>query len=296
MLNEKGHLMQTIGRESVPETIEAMLAAGLSIENIRSRLLGCGWHERSVADFLSSFATRYLGQSNDSCEATAACGPSPSLDARVDLGDVVALRRVSMRKPALSVFSGFLTDEECCALMEASRPRLTRSKVITFGGTVDIKPTRTSQSASFSLGETLLIERIEKRIERLVRWPSQNTEGLQVVRYGPRSSFQPHYDYYEYERLDGAAGRRRQRIATLIMYLNAPEEGGMTSFSDVELDIYPHQGDALFFSYPTADRSSLSMHCGVSVVSGEKWIATKWMITPAPEELPIMQSTQPPKL
>lgn len=278
----RGATDATRARESIPETIEAMLAAGLTLEGIRSRLLNFGWHPHSVDAFLGASATRFLGHGNSSAEPGGACvGPSARLESSTDLGDVVALLRMSLRKPDLALYSGFLTQTECCALIEASRPRLTRSKVVTSGGETAIKPTRTSDSASFGLNENALIERIERRVERLVRWPTQDTEGLQVVRYGPRSSFRPHHDFYDLDASGKVTGGRRQRIATLIMYLNAPEFGGMTSFSDVELDIYPQQGDAIFFSYPTADRASLTMHCGVSVVTGEKWIATKWMISPA---------------
>lgn len=45
-------------------------------------------------------------------------------------------------------------------------------------------------------------------------------------------------------------------------------------FSDVELEILPQAGNALLFSYPEASRDSLTLHAGVPLGSGEKWIAT----------------------
>jgi prolyl 4-hydroxylase len=41
----------------------------------------------------------------------------------------------------------------------------------------------------------------------------------------------------------------------------------------------PRRGQALYFEYTTADGAldPLSLHGGAPVLSGEKWILTKWM-------------------
>lgn len=66
-------------------------------------------------------------------------------------------------------------------------------------------------------------------------------------------------------------------MATFVIYLNTPEQGGATTFPDVGLDIAPRQGHAVFFSYPRPHPSTRSLHGGAPVRAGEKWIATKWL-------------------
>jgi len=66
-------------------------------------------------------------------------------------------------------------------------------------------------------------------------------------------------------------------VATLIIYLAEPGAGGATVFPDLGLQVTPKRGQAVFFSYAEPIPASLSLHGGEPVVTGEKWIATKWL-------------------
>lgn len=66
-------------------------------------------------------------------------------------------------------------------------------------------------------------------------------------------------------------------MATLIIYLQSPEQGGATLFPDVQLEVAPQRGNAVFFSYDRPHPCSQSLHGGAPVRAGEKWIATKWL-------------------
>jgi len=59
------------------------------------------------------------------------------------------------------------------------------------------------------------------------------------------------------------------------MYLNTPEEGGGTAFPRIGLTVTAMRGSAVYFAYDSGDESSL--HAGLPVLKGEKWIATKWL-------------------
>ena len=63
------------------------------------------------------------------------------------------------------------------------------------------------------------------------------------------------------------------------MYLNDVAEGGGTDFPDVGLSIVPRQGRAVYFAYTGhfGEVDPLSLHAGLPVIRGEKWIATKWL-------------------
>ncbi|NCW57916.1 MAG: 2-oxoglutarate-dependent dioxygenase, partial [Gammaproteobacteria bacterium] len=68
-----------------------------------------------------------------------------------------------------------------------------------------------------------------------------------------------------------------QRVASLVMYLNTPPRGGATNFPDVGLEVAAVKGNAVFFSYDKADPSTGTLHGGMPVIAGEKWVATKWL-------------------
>ena len=73
-------------------------------------------------------------------------------------------------------------------------------------------------------------------------------------------------------------GNWGQRVATLILYLNEPEEGGETIFPELNLKIRPVKGHAVYFSYfHRGQVDPKTLHGGAPVIKGEKWIATRWV-------------------
>lgn len=213
----------------------------------------------------------------------SAAMPTPQLDtsgAMVDAGDkwVNVLQRV--HAPDLCVFSNLLGAAECEALIEAAKPRLLRSRTInTQTGAEALNRHRTSDGMFFTRFENAIVQRVELRVARLLRWPVQNFEGMQVLRYRPGAQYKPHYDYFDPDEPATPAllARGGQRVATLIMYLQGPERGGATVFPDAALSVPPIRGSAVFFSYAEASPDSLSLHGGAPVEAGEKWIATLWL-------------------
>ncbi|MEX8514250.1 MAG: 2OG-Fe(II) oxygenase [Leptothrix ochracea] len=187
---------------------------------------------------------------------------------------------LSLRQPRIVLLGGLLTDEECDALVVQADSRLQRSETVdqTHGGSL-VHEARTSDGMFFPRGVSPLVERIEARIAALLNWPIENGEGLQVLRYRPGAEYKPHYDYFDTSLASTSAILRRggQRVATLVMYLNTPIRGGETTFPDIGLNVSPHKGNAVFFSYPVAASSSLTLHGGGEVLEGEKWVATKWL-------------------
>jgi prolyl 4-hydroxylase len=209
--------------------------------------------------------------------------PSPApggAGVTLDAGDkwVEVLRRQQL--PEVVVFANFLNPSECDALIEAARPRLSRSLTVdTRTGCEALHPDRTSQGMFFERFENDVVLRVEKRIAKLLRWPAQHGEGLQVLRYRKGAQYLPHYDYFDPREAGTPAllARGGQRVATLIMYLATPQAGGATVFPDLGLQVIPKRGQAVFFSYTEPLPSSRSLHGGEPVTAGEKWIATKWL-------------------
>ena len=97
--------------------------------------------------------------------------PSPiDLNGRavLDLGDRQVQVIASLLLPRVVVLGGLLSHEECDALVEASRHKLSRSTTVDMesGGNM-VHPDRTSEGTYFNRGEDELCTRIEARIARL---------------------------------------------------------------------------------------------------------------------------------
>lgn len=258
--------------------------AGHGHEAVLRSMLASGWQEDVAIEAMETTLQQHLD-----AEAVrrglppAVPVPEPQLadsPLYLDAGD----RRVhvlqAMFQPRIVVFGDLLSDEECDALIDAARPRMARSlTVATRTGGQEVNDDRTSNGMFFTRGESEMIARIEARIARLVNWPIENGEGIQVLQYGPGAEYKPHYDYFE----PGEPGtpsivqRGGQRVATLVMYLSEPARGGGTTFPDIHMEVAPKRGNAVFFSYERPHPSTRTLHGGAPVIEGEKWIATKWL-------------------
>lgn len=184
---------------------------------------------------------------------------------------------LSLDAPTLRVLDGLLTPPECSELIELARPRLKRALTVDSEGQQQVDQRRTSEGMFFALNEQPLIGRIEQRLAGLLGIPASHGEGMQILHYGPGQEYEPHFDWFDPEQagFDIITKIGGQRVASVVMYLNSPEQGGGTAFPDVGLTVTARQGSAVYFAYEGGDLSSL--HAGLPVLKGEKWIATKWL-------------------
>lgn len=117
-----------------------------------------------------------------------------------------------------------------------------------------------------------------------------------VLRYNHLQRYESHYDVFDPE---SYGPQPSMRIATVLTYLSGAEEGGETvlplegkeglsrlkaksfSYKDctIGLAYKPKAGDALLFYsiFPNGTFDRRSLHGGCPVISGEKWVATKWI-------------------
>lgn len=276
-------------------------SAGCSPESVLKAMLDAGWDpavaeaalERTLLEHLSAVAPGQLAQvAPEVREAVQAAqaqlgpgSPVPTIDLtgsprRVDAGDRWVDIVAHMNHPRVVVLGSLLSAEECDAIIESAKPRLARSLTVqTTTGGEELNPDRTSSGMFFTRGQTPEVTALEQRIARLVNWPVENGEGLQVLHYRPGAEYKPHYDYFAPEEAGTPTILKRggQRVATLVMYLNEPERGGGTTFPDVGLEVAPVRGHAVFFSYDRPHPSTRTLHGGAPVVQGDKWVATKWL-------------------
>ena len=272
--------------------LEAQTALGHDRRALFDALLASGWQADSAARLLQATPAELLAFGVPPVAYAASRVPElpvtvpvprPLLDAggtMVDAGDKWVEIVHQGHEPEVMVFANLLSPAECEALMDAARPRLSRSFTVdTQTGGEELHPDRTSQGMFFTRSENEVVQRVEARIAKLLNWPIKNGEGLQVLRYPPGAQYRPHYDYFDPAQPGTAAILKRggQRVGTLIMYLYEPEAGGATVFPDIDLQVAPRRGQAVFFSYAQASPASRTLHGGAPVTVGEKWIATKWL-------------------
>lgn len=199
---------------------------------------------------------------------------------QIDAGDRMVDVIASLSQPRVVVLGNLLSAEECDALIASARPQLARSlTVATKTGGEELNPDRTSSGTFFARGQTPEVARIEARIARLLNWPVENGEGLQVLHYQPGAEYKPHYDYFDPDEPGTPTILKRggQRLATLVMYLSEPARGGGTTFPDAGLEVAPVRGNAVFFNYDRPHPSTRTLHGGAPVIEGDKWVATKWL-------------------
>ena len=264
--------------------IVAQAEAGHPAESVLKAMIASGWNEDVAVDAMESTLREHLEQ--QAVQKGLPPGvpvPEPSLGESplyLDGGDrQVAVLQV-MVNPRVIVFGGLLSDEECEGLIDLAKPRMARSlTVATKTGGEEVNADRTSNGMFFQRGENPLVRTIEERIARLVNWPMENGEGLQILHYRPGTEYKPHYDYFDPAEPGTPTILKRggQRVGTLVMYLGEPEKGGGTVFPDVSLEVAPKRGNAVFFSYERAHPSTKTLHGGSPVLAGDKWIATKWL-------------------
>jgi prolyl 4-hydroxylase len=258
--------------------------AGQPPEAVLKSMLASGWREEIALTALEETLRGFLGE-----QAKAAGLPVPIVvpeplageaSAALWAGDREVHVLASLRNPRVIVFGGLLADDECDEMIALARERLVRSETVqTATGASEVNEARTSEGMFFNRGENPLCARIEARMAALLDWPLENGEGLQILRYRPGAEYKPHYDYFDpaHTGTPSILKRGGQRVASLVCYLNTPAKGGATVFPDVNLDVAPIKGNAVFFSYDRPHPVTRSLHGGAPVIEGEKWVATKWV-------------------
>jgi prolyl 4-hydroxylase len=189
---------------------------------------------------------------------------------------------MAMSSPDIALFDQVLTEPECDELVLMSRHKLKRSTTVnTQDGSTEVIQDRSSNGTYFNVRENEFIAGLDERLSDLTGHPVEHGEGLQVLQYHPGGQYKAHFDYFAPEDPGSALHLRQggQRVCTVVLYLNEVAAGGQTHFPRLNLTILPKKGAALYFSYcdPTGRLDARTLHAGMPVVEGEKWIATKWI-------------------
>ncbi|MFO0590157.1 MAG: 2OG-Fe(II) oxygenase [Polyangiaceae bacterium] len=170
---------------------------------------------------------------------------------------------LDLQRPLHFTVDGVLSPAECAALIErieAARPSL--APITTGRGPVVDTETRNNSRVMFDDPKLAadLYARVADRVvpEAMGMRAIGANERLRCYKYEVGQWFKPHYD--------GAFVRSKDErsLYTFMIYLNDDFEGGETAFLDLQLQIQPKPGRALFFQHHL-------LHEGCEVRRGVKY-------------------------
>ena len=105
-------------------------------------------------------------------------------------------------------------------------------------------------------------------------------ETMQGQRYAPGQRFRAHHDYFHVGESywDAMQAQGGQRSWTAMIYLNDVGEGGATWFPQAGIRVAPRRGMLLAWNNmkPDGTPNDATIHEGMPVVEGVKYIVTKW--------------------
>lgn len=185
--------------------------------------------------------------------------------------------------PKIARHPAVLTQAECGHLAFQAIPHLSSSGTIhPVTGEVVESPIRTSAHATFwPINQDLVIHAINCRVAQISGLPWTHQEMLCVLFYAPGQEYKPHHDFLVPDK-DGRneqLEKSGQRVGTFMIYLNEDYAGGETEFLNLDLKFRGAQGEGLYFENMLADGSGdeRTLHTGLPVTSGNKWLASKWI-------------------
>jgi hypothetical protein len=183
--------------------------------------------------------------------------------------------------PAVRCIDHLLSADECRLLVAAARPRLEASEVVRADtGKLERASFRSSSDATFdALAEDLALRLVQQRMAAAAGMELLHGEPLTILRYEVGQEYQPHRDYAPPGSIERDHPQAGNRARTICVYLNDVEAGGQTAFPLAGLSIEPAAGRAVIFDNLHADGrpDPDTLHAGVPVERGEKWLATLWL-------------------
>lgn len=185
-------------------------------------------------------------------------------------------QRVPSRKLELYIRRNFLDAGTCAALVARIDAERRPSTIADANGDPVF---RTSETCDLAAADPA-VAAVEAQIAAWLGIDPEFGEPLQGQRYAVGQEFKAHTDFFEpsaadFQRFCNEAGNRTW---TAMVYLNKPEAGGATRFLAIDKTVQPETGKLLAWNNRTADGglNQATMHHGMKVRSGTKFIITKW--------------------
>jgi prolyl 4-hydroxylase len=175
------------------------------------------------------------------------------------------------------VYPNIISEYETKYILEKSKDNFEDS-VILSGYESSIRKSKTCWLTK----DDPVVKNIIQRVCNIDNIPFDNAEDLQVVKYQPNGYYNEHYDTCcdDDEVCKEFLTRGGNRIVTMLIYLNDGFQGGATKFTKLNKEIKPDKYSGILFYSMNKNMDKchlLSMHAGLPITSGEKYIANIWL-------------------
>ena len=188
----------------------------------------------------------------------------------------------------------FLEPEKCKELIKNYDKDLVRSTVLS---KEKYSSSRTSNQKYITKNQEYDLNiKVLNLINQFSNATLNNCEDFQFAKYEPNQEYKGHYDICDIDNCDlehkaecklDYENMGSYRYMTVIIYLNDNFKDGETYFNKINTKIKPKTGKALLFLSCKLDNDSYkngkckrfeeSMHAGLKVTGGTKYILTKWV-------------------
>ena len=192
------------------------------------------------------------------------------------LSAVPGIRRAPSPKLQQFMLTRFLDPDTCAALMALIDGDARPSTIADPNGD---EAFRTSSTCDLD-HRVPIVAAVNRRLHDLTGIPLEYGEPLQGQRYDVGEEFKAHTDYFDpggadWETYCAIPG---QRSWTLMIYLNEPPAGGATRFLATGKMHQPETGKLIAWNNirPDGTPNPDTLHHGMKVRKGRKYIVTKW--------------------
>lgn len=170
----------------------------------------------------------------------------------------------------------FLTDQECEEFINESNPHFFRTT--TLGKEID--GYRVADGAWLS-NNLEIVKNLKNKVHEESGIPISNMEGTHIVKYEIGGQYKVHHDFFHPNEsyFPNEIKRGGQRTKTALVYLNEEFTGGETEFPKLSIKVKPKRGKLVLWDNTNPDGTPDydSLHAGLPVETGTKYIAVIWM-------------------
>jgi len=186
--------------------------------------------------------------------------------------------------PRIGVVEQIAATEMCDWLVARARARLKPAKIKDRGtGESNVSNLRTNSACLFRRPDSdLIVAILRARMAEVTATRVAAMEIPSVLHYAEGQEFAPHYDITinpDSPDYGDRLAKGDQRVLTFLIYLNDDYEGGETEFPALGERWKGRKGEGLFFwnVQPNGALDERTLHAGLPVTKGEKWVLSQWV-------------------
>jgi prolyl 4-hydroxylase len=191
--------------------------------------------------------------------------------------------RIKLREgPRVRMVKAFAPARVCDWIIGKARGRLREALMYDPSTKIEqVDPHRTCSDYQFDiLNADLVVQLVREKIAAATGLPTVAMEPPRIFHYAVGQDIKPHYDrvsdgYDAY----GATQYRGDRIVTFLLYLNDGYQGGELNFPKADFACKGDKGEGVYFAHIGLDGKPdpLSLHGGLVIREGEKWVLSQWI-------------------